>query len=114
MKKLSNKVSCNVNTWTIALLSLLLPGLIAAQDFKTVGYFPTYRFSRVNDVDFDKLTHINIAFANPNEAGELTTGGRVITTVVEQAHAAGLEVYIALAGFVAEGMHGEYPLQPRP
>lgn len=98
MRKLWGKVEFNINALTITLFSLLLPGMISGQEFKTVGYFPTYRFSRINDVDFDKLTHVNIAFANPNGVGELTTDGRVITPVVQKAHAAGLEVYIALAG----------------
>lgn len=72
--------------------------LIFAQDFKVVGYLPTYRFNAADNIEFDKLTHLNIAFAEPNGQGNLTTGGTDITPIVQQAHAAGTEVFIALAG----------------
>ncbi|MBK8504726.1 MAG: T9SS type A sorting domain-containing protein [Saprospiraceae bacterium] len=73
---------------------------IAGQSFKTIGYFPYYRFNSVDQIDFSKLTHVNIAFANPDISGNLKVGGVDITPVVLDAHAAGAEVFISLAGGV--------------
>ncbi|MEM6380777.1 MAG: glycosyl hydrolase family 18 protein, partial [Bacteroidota bacterium] len=83
------------------ILSMLLSLHLLGQDFKTVGYFPTYRFELLNEMEFDRLTHLNIAFANPNAEGKLITDGVNIIPVVQKAQEAGLEVYIALAGGAA-------------
>ena len=47
----------------------------SAQAFKVIGYLPTYRFNWLNDIEFDRLTHVNIAFANPDSLGNLSCGG---------------------------------------
>ncbi len=71
---------------------------ISAQDFKTIGYLPYYRFQLIDQIDLDKLTHLNLAFANPDQEGNLDIGGRDIRLIVEEAHRAGLQVFISLAG----------------
>ena len=84
---------------TAAFLTLLLQPLLKAQDFKIVGYFPYYRFDYADQIEFDKLTHVNISFANPtNNQGNLSVGGEDIDPIVEMAHDAGAEVFVALAG----------------
>ena len=45
--------------------------LSIAQTAKVVGYFPTYRFNLYNSIDFCKLTHLNLSFANPDSVGNL-------------------------------------------
>ncbi len=72
------------------------------QNFKRVGYFPTYRFNTIDDIELSRLTHMNISFANPDINGDLTTDGVNIDPVVQQAHAVDLEVFIALAGGAAQ------------
>lgn len=69
-----------------------------AQDFKTIGYLPYYRFGLVDDISFEKLTHLNIAFANPSSGGNLSVGGQNIDPIVTLGHEYDLEVYISLAG----------------
>jgi chitinase len=76
---------------------LILQGALA-QSFKVIGYFPTYRFSWINDVEYDRLTHVNIAFANPDAAGNFTTDGVNIDPVVAKAQSHGCKVFISLAG----------------
>ncbi|MCB0589604.1 MAG: hypothetical protein KDD06_30245, partial [Phaeodactylibacter sp.] len=44
----------------LLLLSFNLP---AQEDFRIVGYFPYYRFSLSDQINFEQLTHLNIAFA---------------------------------------------------
>ncbi len=68
------------------------------QSFKVIGYFPTYRFSWINDIEYDKLTHVNIAFANPDAAGILSCDGVNIDPVVAKAQSQGCKVFISLAG----------------
>lgn len=73
--------------------------LLAAQsNVKIVGYFPTYRFSYLPDIHLERCTHVNIAFANPDAQGNLTTEGINITPVVTAAKQAGCQVFISLAG----------------
>ena len=76
------------------------PGI--AQNFRTIGYFPTYRFGLIDNIELNRLTHLNIAFANPDGNGYLATDGVDIESVVQKAHEAELEVFIALAGAGAQ------------
>lgn len=69
-----------------------------SQSFKVVGYLPTYRFSWLNDIEFERLTHVNIAFANPDAQGNLSCNGANIGPAVSIAQQAGCEVFISLAG----------------
>lgn len=71
---------------------------LAAQSFKVVGYFPTYRFSWLTDIEFDRVTHVNIAFANPDSTGALSCSGANIEPAVSTAHQHGCQVFVSLAG----------------
>ena len=81
------------------LFVVLFQSNLTAQDFKIVGYFPYYRFDFADQIEFNKLTHVNISFANPiNNQGTLSVGGEDIDPIVSMAHDGGAEVFIALAG----------------
>ncbi|NUN99459.1 MAG: T9SS type A sorting domain-containing protein [Saprospiraceae bacterium] len=83
----------------ISLLFLLnLSSLMAQQDFKIIGYLPYYRFGLSDQIDYSKLTHLNLAFANPDMAGNLSVNGYNIDPVVQAAQQHGVKVYISLAG----------------
>lgn len=70
-----------------------------AQQYRVVGYLPYYQFGRADDVDFEKLTHLCLAFANPiDNSGTLSIGGRDIDPIVEAAHEADVKVLLSLAG----------------
>lgn len=78
---------------------LLFPMLsITAQEFKTVAYIPTYRFDLADQIQFEKVTHLNISFANPDINGDLSTNGIDVEPIVSKGHEAGCEVLIALGG----------------
>ncbi len=79
---------------------LLLFGLQTAfaQSFKVVGYLPSYQFDWLNDIEFERLTHVNIAFANPDAQGNLSVEGVNIALAVNKAHQKGCKVFISLAG----------------
>ena len=36
-----------------------------------VGYLPTWRFNLNNSIEYCKITHLNLAFANPDADGNL-------------------------------------------
>ncbi len=69
-----------------------------AQSFKVVGYLPHYQFDWLNDIEFERLTHVNIAFANPDAQGNLSVEGVNIAPAVIKAHQKGCKVFISLAG----------------
>lgn len=78
-------------------LSLSLQNAFS-QDFKVIGYLPTYRFSWLNDIEFERLTHVNISFANPDSLGNLSCEGVNIDPAIAKAHQSGCKVFISLAG----------------
>jgi len=43
---------------------------VALKDFKIVGYLPSYRFYLNDKIEYDKLTHLNISFVNPDSMGQ--------------------------------------------
>ncbi len=86
-----------MRTRLLFFLSLTLQ-IAFSQSFKVIGYFPTYRFSWINDVEYDRLTHVNIAFANPDAAGNFSADGANIDPVVAKAQSHGCKVFISLAG----------------
>jgi chitinase len=96
----------------IILLLLLVSGSSLVQNlygqFKVIGYLPTWNGypNSINNVDLTKVTHINIAFANPNTTGDLSTAGGTLAnlaTVVTTAHAANVKVLMSIGGAGAPG-----------
>ncbi len=72
--------------------------LAAQQQPRVVGYLPYYRFWMAGQIELDKLTHLCVAFANPDESGYLSAGGADLRPVVERAHKDSVKVLISLAG----------------
>jgi len=75
---------------------------LSAQPFKTVGYLLTDHFETIESIRLDQLTHLNIAFANPDMEGNLMTDGVSIDEVIKKAHTENVEVFISLAGASAQ------------
>ena len=67
--------------------------------FKVVGYLAGGHFSRIDELALKSLTYLNLAFANPDQHGNLLfDGNHDITPVVLKAHEAKLKVFVSLAG----------------
>lgn len=111
------------------LLSALAPAAFAQT--KVVGYIPAYKglLTTANRTDLTKLTHLNLAFLNPNSAGVVASGGQPVCmgsnaggnvsptelrNVVAKAHAANVKVLVSLAGGVIPACSGDWAqlLQP--
>lgn len=84
----------------LLLLSIvaLLPPISAQSDFKVIGYLPYYRFGHNAQIEYERLTHLNLAFANPDMQGNLSLGGQDIEPILQSARQAGLSVFLSLAG----------------
>lgn len=80
---------------------------------RVVGYLPTYRSLDPARIDFDTLTHLCIAFANPTTPDQIDFDAppASINALVAAAHAKGVQVLVSIAG-AAGGASVETAIQP--
>ena len=112
---------------SLALAALALCGTASSAfaQTKVVGYIPAWKGLRAvaDRTDLTKLTHVNLAFANPSGSGAFLSNGNPtcmdasaadISYVVQKAHAAGVKVLISVAGGAIPGCSGNWQtlLQP--
>ncbi len=72
---------------------------VEAKDFKVVGYLHSNNIGRIDRVPLKALTHLDLAFANPDRDGNLVFPGEPdLALVVDKAHRAGVQVYLSIAG----------------
>lgn len=74
---------------------------LAQQQYRVVGYFTMWGNAKlpVSAVKFDKLTHINHAFAWPTAGGGITSSPPTIdTALIGATHRAGRKILISLGG----------------
>ncbi|WP_374951222.1 glycosyl hydrolase family 18 protein [Mucilaginibacter sp.] len=86
---------------TVILLLPIAQGVMAqsGSKFRVVGYIRNQRrvATTIRNFDLDKVTHLNIAFVNPDSAGNLpvTPGLKEITAI---AHQKGVKVLLSIGG----------------
>lgn len=80
------------------------PEEIKTKTARVVGYLSADSFSKVNSIQFCKLTHLNIAFANPDKNGNLVFNGD-IDAVIKYTKSVNpkIVISISLAGGVISG-----------
>ena len=83
--------SCNNNDETLDLEA----GVDGDHIVRVVGYLPTYRFSLSDKIEYCKLTHLNLAFANPDSNGNIIMPS--ITAVVSDARADNTNIIICIS-----------------
>jgi len=71
---------------------------LEAQNPYVVGFLPHYRFDHTDDINFEALTHLNLAFANPNMEGDLSFENAPIAYTINKAKENDVKVFISLAG----------------
>ena len=110
------------------LLAALALGGLASSAFaqtKVVGYIPAWKNLRAvaDRTDLTKLTHVNLAFANPSGNGSFLSNGNPscmdasaadINYVVQKAHAVGVKVLISVVAVSFPSCSGNWQtlLQP--
>lgn len=83
----------------LAFFLFLATFLPAQDDFKVVGYLAYWNFNDAPiEIEWQRLTHVNLAFANPDANGDFSFSGGDYANVVSAAHAKGVEVFVSLAG----------------
>ncbi len=78
------------------LLFILSMNVLTAQE--VVGYLPYYKFGYLENIDFSKITQVNIAFGNPKPNGDIYLPSGEIAPVVQKAKANDVVPYISLGG----------------
>jgi len=63
-----------------------------------VGYYPDYADRPPSALPYDKLTHVNFAFATVARDGSLDTATSKLMDVATRAHAAGVKVLVSVGG----------------
>lgn len=68
---------CHMKIRILLVLSLfiLCRHTLSADNFRIIGYLPTYRFSTIEALEVEKLTHLNLAFAQATYDGKLSLKG---------------------------------------
>lgn len=85
----------------VSLMAVLLSASIGqglAQENRVVGYLPYYRFENLSRIELEHLTHLCIAFANPDAQGNISMDGVDIWPAVQRAHESNVKVLASLAG----------------
>src|SRR5688500_8580729 len=82
----------------VGIIIMIVISTIASAQHKIVGYIP--KAQPVSEVDFTKITHLMIAFENPDAAGNLSynIGNDAFVTA---AHNNGVKVLISVCGGAA-------------
>ncbi|WP_439131965.1 glycosyl hydrolase family 18 protein [Polaribacter sp.] len=65
---------------------------------KVIGYLPDYRFSLSNEIDYTKLTHLMICFANPDASGNLQISDFSQVVADARAQNPNIKILLSLAG----------------
>lgn len=67
---------------------------------RIVGYLPDWSYSAYKNIDFEDLTHLNIAFCNPDQNGDLSCSipDTELNNIVCKAHENNVKVMAALGG----------------
>ena len=67
--------------------------------FKVVGYFPYYKFSLVDKINFRQVTHVDLAFGNLDASGNLVVGkGEAILPIVQKIKSSNVKVLLSIGG----------------
>ena len=65
---------------------------------RLVGYLPSYRFDSNEKIDYCKLTHLNLAFANPGSNGKLIINDFSGVVVRARNENSNIKIYISIGG----------------
>jgi len=80
---------------TLGIFLSILGAVVFGQNAKVVGYFPSYRFASSTQVEYCRLTHLNLCFANPDSAGNILMPD--ISSVMSDALAENPDIIICIS-----------------
>ncbi len=101
-------ISCDVSEIEIDIEEPLIDIYEEDLSFKVVGYLPYYRFSLVDNINFDQVTYVNLAFGNLDASGNLVVGnGESVLPIVQKIKTTNTKVLLSIAGGGDTGDHWE-------
>lgn len=75
------------------------PNQSKSKNFKVVGYLSSRNLDKIDKIHLTDLTHLNLAFANPDQNGKLIFNGeQKLTKITRKAHKSGVKVFLSIAG----------------
>jgi GH18 family chitinase len=83
---------------TLFLALFLTSFLSYSNSFKKVAYIPSYRMFYLEKINYDLITHVMAAFANPDEDGNLFFSGYNMHNFVTKVHNNNAEAIISIGG----------------
>ena len=69
-----------------------------SQSKEILGYLPSYRFNKINSIELNKLSQMNISFANPTADTGIIVEDEDYDNIVDMAHDEDIIICISLAG----------------
>jgi chitinase len=90
-----------------AITSLTVSAQNTSSSFKIVGYYPIDQAMKVDtsEVPFDKLTHIMLAFVNPDSLGNLNQDFGALTPFIKAAHTHNVKLLYSIGGGSYQGQY---------
>ncbi|MBK8506078.1 MAG: hypothetical protein IPL46_30105 [Saprospiraceae bacterium] len=85
---------------SVCFISLRMSAQNPSSDFKIVGYYPTNGAMKADtsEVPFEKLTHINLAFVNPDVSGNFNQNFNALIPFIKAAHRQNVKVLYSITG----------------
>ena len=91
----------------VSITSLTLSAQSTASSFKIIGYYPIDQAMKADtsEVPFSKLTHINLAFVNPDSLGNLNQDFGALTPFIKAAHTHNVKILYSIGGGSYQGQY---------
>ena len=91
----------------ISVNSLALIAQNTSSSFKIVGYYPIDQAMKADtgEVPFNKLTHIDLAFVNPDSAGNLSQDFGLLVPFIKAAHSHHVKILYSIGGGSYQGQY---------
>ena len=91
----------------LSVTSLIVSAQNALSSFKIIGYYPLGQAMKTDtsEVPFDKLTHINLAFVNPDSSGNLNQDFGALTPFIKAAHTHHVKILYSIGGGSYQGQY---------
>ena len=91
----------------ICVTSFTLSAQNTSSSFKIIGYYPIDQAMKVDtsQVPFDKLTHIILAFVNPDSLGNLNQAFGALIPFIKAAHTHNVKILYSIGGGSYQGQY---------
>ncbi len=91
----------------VSISSLALSAQNTSSAFKIIGYYPIDQAMKVDtsEVPFDKLTHIDLAFVNPDSLGNLNQDFGALIPFIKAAHSHSVKILYSIGGGSYQGQY---------